>query len=208
MRNYLLVSLCLIAFLSCLAGEDITINEVYYTKKTNTNDAQWLEIYNSMSSDVDISGWKISTSTNLSNAFIIPVGTVVNSKSFFIFAANIDVMASLWGLTKNLIEYGDALTFSETGDNIHLFNNTNNEVDAVWFGNGGEMGSTNAAHTVSFGMSLARNPDGKDSDNPSLDFSERFPTPGQSNTFTGFTQSTWGKIKAIYSIYRKLLLGC
>lgn len=205
MRNYLLVSLCLIFFISFLAGGNITINECYYTTKTNSNEAQWIEIYNNSSNDIDISGWKLTTSKNLGNAFLIPAGTIINSKDFFIFAASRDVMVSVWGVSKNVIEYEDVLIFSQTGDDIHLFNTTNKEVDAVWYGDGGEMGSNNAANLVSFGMSLARNPDGRDTDDPSRDFTERFPTPGQSNNFTGFTQSTWGKIKAIYSIKKKLL---
>jgi len=204
MRVYLLVFLCLIVFLSFLSAETITINEIYYTTKNNGNEAQWLELYNSSSQDVDITGWKISTSKNSSNAFLIPAGTIINSKGFLVFAASRDVMASLWGLTKNVIEYGSELTFSETGEDIHLFDATNNEIDVIWYGDGDEMGSSNAASTASFGSSLARSPDGRDTDNPSRDLTERFPTPAQSNNFTGFSQTTWGKIKAIYSIKKKL----
>jgi len=205
MKKYLFAFFCLIIFGAYLFAEDVTINEIYYTSKTNTNETQWLELYNSSNSKIDIGGWKIGTSKNPSNAFIIPAGTTINSKSFLVFASSKDVMSSLWGTSKEVIEYGEAMTFEQTGDDIHLFNNTNNERDAVWYGDGGEMGSNNAAHSVSFGMSIARNPDGNDTDNPSTDLSERFPTPGQTNSFTGFTQSTWGKIKAIYSTKRRLL---
>ena len=205
MRKYPLVILCLIAFISCLAGGDVVINEIYYTTKTSSNQVQWLEIYNRSYSEINISGWKISTSNDLSGAFLIPAGTTINAKDFLIFAASRDVMASLWGLTDKVIEYGDVLNFSQTGDDIHLLDNTNQEYDVVWYGDGGEAGSTNAANLVSFGTTLARNIDGKDTDNPSHDFSQRFPTPGQSNSFTGFSQSTWGKIKAIYSIKRLYL---
>lgn len=204
MRNYLLVCLFLITFLPVLVAEDITINEVYYTVKNNSDKSQWIELYNNSNTAIDMSGWKISASKDPNTGFLIPGGTIINPKDFFIFAASTDVMASLWGLTKNVIEYGDALTYSQNGDDIHLFDTTSKEVDAVWYGDGGEMGSINAANPVSFGMSLARNPDGKDTDNPSQDFYEHFPTPGQSNSFTGFSQSTWGKIKAIYSIKKKL----
>ncbi len=206
MKFYMFVFLCLITFLSFLAAGDITINEFYYTTRTSGNETQWIELYNSSNSDIDISGWKIGTSKNSSNAFTIPAGTIVNTKDFLILAASSDVMASLWGLIKNVIEYGEAVIIDKTGDDIHLFNNENTDIDAVWFGDGGEMGATNAAHTVSFGMSLARDPDGKDSNNPSMDFTERFPTPCHSNNFTGFNQSTWGKIKAIYSIKKKFLV--
>ncbi|MCK4233818.1 lamin tail domain-containing protein, partial [candidate division WOR-3 bacterium] len=190
MRNYLFVFLCLITFLSFLFGEDIAINEIYYTTRTNSNETQWIELFNKTSNEIDISGWKLSTSKDGSSAFDIPAGTVIDPKGFLIFAASRDVMVSLWGLTKNVIEYGDVLIISETGDNIHLFDNTKKEIDAVWFGDGGEMGSTNSAMFVSFGMSLSRNPDGKDTNNPSVDFSQRFSTPGHSNNYTGFSQST------------------
>lgn len=204
MRPYLFVFLILL-FFSLLAAGDITINEVYYTTKTNGNETQWIELFNSSSNEVDISGWKLTVSKSTNDAFIIPAGTVIDGKNFLILAASRDVMSSLWGLNKDIVEYDDALDIEQAGDDVHLFNPLNEEVDAVWFGNGGEMGSPNAAPTITFGMSLARHPDGSDTDNPSRDFSERFPTPEQSNSFTGFNQSTWGKIKAIYSIREKLL---
>jgi hypothetical protein len=204
MRPYLCVFLIILLF-TFLAAGDITINETYYTTKTNGNETQWIELFNSSSNEKDISGWKLTVSKSTNDAFIIPAGTVLNGKDFLIFAASSDVMSSLWGLNKNIIEYGNALDIEETGDDVHLFNALNEEIDAVWFGSGGEMGSNNAAANVSFGMSLARHPDGSDTDNPARDFSERFPTPEHSNSFTGFNQSTWGKIKAIYSIREKLL---
>lgn len=206
MRPYLFVFLIVLLF-SLLAAGDITINEIYYTTKTNGNETQWIELFNDSNSDIDISGWKLSLSESTDQAFTVPAATVINGKDFLIFAASSDVMSSLWGLNKDIIEYGDALDIARTGDDIHLFNENDDEVDAVWFGDGGEMGSGNAASIVSFGMSLARYPDGSDTDNPARDFSERFPTPEQSNSFTGFNQSTWGKIKAIYSIKGKLLLS-
>jgi hypothetical protein len=205
MRKHLCAFLIILFFLSFLAAGDITINEIYYTTRTNGNETQWIELFNKSNSEIDISGWKLTVSKNTSNAFIIPAGTILNGEDFLIFAASSDVMSSLWGLNKDIIEYGDALQVQETGDDVHLFNNLNEEIDAVWFGDGGEMGPTNAAHAVSFGMSLARHPDGSDTDNPLHDFSERFPTPENSNSFTGFNQSTWGKIKAIYSIRERLL---
>ncbi len=204
MRFYLLVFLSLMVIVFGLSAENLTINEIYYTTRNNGNETQWLELYNSSTQNVDIGGWKIGTSMNPGSAFLIPAGTVINSKDFLVFASSMDVMASLWGLTENVVEYGNKLTFSQTGEDIHLFNATNNEIDVIWYGDGDEMGSSNAANTVSFGSSLARNPDGRDTDNPSRDLTGRFPTPGQSNNFTGFSQGTWGKIKAIYSIKRKL----
>lgn len=205
MRPYLYVSLYILVLFSFLAAGDITINEIYYTTKTNGNETQWLELFNSSSNEINISGWKLTVSKSTNDAFIIPAGTVIHEDDFLIFAASSDVMSSLWGLNKDIIEYGDALDIARTGDDIHLFNALNEEIDAVWFGDGGEMGSTNAASIISFGMSLARHPDGSDTDNPLRDFSERFPTPEHSNSFTGFNQSTWGKIKAIYSIRERML---
>ncbi len=204
MRPYLCAILIILLF-TFLAAGDITINEIYYRTKTNGNETQWIELYNSSTSELDISGWKLTLSKSTDDAFIIPAGTVLNGKDFLVFAASGDVMSSLWGLNKDVIEYDDALDIEQAGDDIHLFNSLNEEIDAVWFGDGGEMGSANAAPTISFGMSLARHPDGSDTDNPSRDFTERFPTPEHTNSFTGFNQSTWGKIKAIYSIREKLL---
>ncbi|OQX56601.1 MAG: hypothetical protein B5M53_00585 [Candidatus Cloacimonas sp. 4484_209] len=207
MRKYLFVLFFLVVFVSYLAASDITINEVYYTVKGNGNSNQWIELYNNSSKQIDIGGWKISTSKSPDDGFIIPAGTTIGPKGFLVFAASKDVMSTLWGVKNSVVEYGDALGFSQEGEDIHLYNQSNTEIDAVWYGNGGDMGSNKAAKAVSFGMSIARSPDGNDSNNPSLDFSERFPTPAQSNSFTGFSQSTWGKIKAIYSIKKRLFFG-
>lgn len=206
MKKYLFVLFLMLTLVSCVLAHDITINEVYYTVKNNSNKAQWIELYNESDNEIDIRGWKISTTGNPGDGFTIPAGTVIKSESYVVLASSKDVMASLWGLSKNVVEYDEALFFEQSGDNIHLYDSNNNLIDEIWYGTGGEKGSTNAAGTVSFGMSLARNPDGSDTDNPSSDLSERFPTPGNSNLFTGFSQSTWGKIKAIYSIKNKFFL--
>ena len=82
----LTIGLCVPAY-SQTPSEHIVINEI----DTNPNGddslavSEWVELYNPTDSDVDISGWKIASTTVLKKTFTIPDGTILSPDKFLIF---------------------------------------------------------------------------------------------------------------------------
>ncbi len=169
------------------------INEVFYDATSGQGAepyAEWIELYNSSASDIDLSGWMIADDPDpygtSEGRFTFPSGTVLPAGGFLVLAYNADTFATYWDTTGiTVIAYGDSaqyLSLANSGDDIHLFDASRAEVDAMWYGNGGDMGSTGAAPDVSPGHSLARYPDGQDTNDPSADFQDSsVPTPGHPN---------------------------
>ena len=171
----------------------VKINEVFYDAATGQGaepHAEWIELYNSSESDIDLSGWMIADDPDPNGTsegrFTFPTGTVLPAGGFLVLAYNADTFAAYWDATGiTVIAYGDSaqyLSLANSGDDVHLFDASLAEVDAMWYGSGGDMGSTGAAPDVSAGHSLARYPDGQDTNDPSADFQDSpVPTPGRPN---------------------------
>lgn len=185
-------------------GAGLTINEVLYDTNNGNQgpepQGEWIEIYNFDIADVDVSGYIISDDPNPRNpggegAYTIPSGTVVPAVGFLLLVYD---SATFWNAvnqgaypppfpTTVILQYGSTasnLILANSGDDIHLFAPDLTVVDEMWYGNGGDMGSTNAAPDVPEGSGLGRSPNGYDTDIPANDFYEAGPTqltPGSLN---------------------------
>ena len=92
--NHLLILLCtiLIAGISAPAYAQ-TISDHVVINELDTNpfgdDSQsineWVELYNPTDSDIDLSGWKIASTTVLKKTLTIPDGTIIGSDKFLKF---------------------------------------------------------------------------------------------------------------------------
>jgi len=219
MRSLFAVSF-LIGFLllSGLSAADVVINEIMVQFDSDADeDLQWIELYNDGPQDIDVSGWLLSTSPIQSlikrRDLVLPQGAVVPAHGYLLLVNDLDdtkdhdgrCFSSQWSPPAGveIIEYGlDApqLNLDVSGDDVHLADAGRNEIDAVWYGHGGEMGGDQAAPDVTAGSSLGRNPNGRDTDDPAADFiAFSHPTPGASNQSAPVTQrSTWSKIKLLF----------
>jgi CotH kinase protein/Lamin Tail Domain/Chitobiase/beta-hexosaminidase C-terminal domain len=87
--NKLLFTLVLIFFASILSAQ-ILINEISAANLSGLTDEDgdredWVELYNSGSSSVNISGWFLSDNPNKPQKWIIPNGTTINAGAYRIF---------------------------------------------------------------------------------------------------------------------------
>jgi len=207
-------SLCL----SGLSAADVVINEIMVQLDEEADeDLQWIELYNDGPQDVDVSGWLLATSPIQRLAkrrdLVLPAGTVIPAHGYLVLVNDLDdtrdhdgrCFNDRWTLPAGVeaVEYGaDApqLNLETSGDDIHLSDDGKNEIDALWYGTGGDVGSLNAAPDITAGSSLGRNPNGRDTDDPAADFiAFSHPTPGASNQSAPVTQrSTWSKIKLLF----------
>ncbi len=186
----------------------VKINEVFYDPATGQGaepEGEWVELYNAGSSPVDLSLWIFTDDTgyayNNEGNFTIPNGTQIDPGGFLILCNDSDTFVTYWTAPAGvpIVPYGafdqGIIQFNNTGDDLHLFMPDGQGgytlVDEMWYGSGSgnDMGSTNAAPDVAAGHSLARSPNGYDTDNPSNDFQDNpSPTPGSSNP-TAVTES-------------------
>lgn len=216
MGKRLLVSL----LLSLLIGvglaraADVVINEVFYNPAwPGEYDNEWVELYNTSVGSVDLGGWVIGDGSDTTHEgyFSIPTGTTLQGGGYAIICHRSDSLEAHWGSVippaTLILQYEGAPTagsfqLANGGDDIHLYNASLGEVDVVWYGNGGGLGSVNAPAGVPAGHSIGRYPNGADSGNCSSDFRDYSePTPGRPNpAAVGLSPATWGKIKAMFSV--------
>ncbi len=57
--KYFLAFFCSVLFLPCLAFADVKINEVAWMGTSTSQYSEWIELYNSGSSDISLAGWKL-----------------------------------------------------------------------------------------------------------------------------------------------------
>jgi len=113
----ILLSLVLIVGISAPASaqtitDHIMINEVDTNPPGDDSESisEWVELYNPTDSDVDLSGWSISSTTILKKTLTIPEGTIISSGDFLTF-----VNEKVW--------------FTDTAELIELRNNDGLLVD-------------------------------------------------------------------------------
>lgn len=142
--------------------DNIKINEVM-VYSNNDADGEWIELYNPKSSDVDISSWKLSDSEG---TWTFPSSSIIFANSYLIIANRGSYFFSTYGFyadyeafdtssSQNMIRTG-TLTLANSGDDLTLFDSSNNIIDQVWYGNGGNLGSANATLKPNKNHSLGR----------------------------------------------------
>ncbi len=174
----------------------VVINEVYYDAPSGYSEPQneWIELYNPTSNNVDISGWNI---TDYEGNWSFPDGTTIPAGGYILIVndatydnqfsdlfpgVHVDFDTNTSNTVPDVAVSG-SLSLANSGDDVHLLDADGNEVDVVWYGNGGDMGRTNAAPDVAAGHSIARLYNAEDTDNSSADFyDELSPTPRAQNT--------------------------
>lgn len=62
----------------------VTFNEIHYNPQGTTEDQEWIEVYNQMAINVDLSGWKLTGGAD----FIFPEGTTISGGGYYLIAKN------------------------------------------------------------------------------------------------------------------------
>jgi hypothetical protein len=96
-----------------LAASGIYINE--FMANPGPNNTEWIELYNNLSSSVDLAGWSLDDNGG-STAFTIPNNISIPGKGFLLFYANV---------TK--------ISLNNNGDSVRLFDNSRRLADSVTY---------------------------------------------------------------------------
>lgn len=96
----------------------VVFNEVMY-HPADPVDSEWIELYNQMAVDVDMSGWQLSGGID----FSFPEGTILPGGSFLVVAANPATIAGSIGPFTGSLSNG--------GEKIELLNNSDRLMDSL-----------------------------------------------------------------------------
>src|SRR5438874_5150559 len=134
--KYLAVSLALVFVLISLptarADSTVVFNEIMYHPQTNEAQLEWVELYNQMAVDMDISGWYLTKAISYKFA----EGTVVPGGGFLVIASSPADLRAATGATNVIGPFTGKL--SNNGDTIELRNNNNRLMDSVSYGVDGD----------------------------------------------------------------------
>lgn len=119
MKNLVYIIILMLGLTSCLKDKDlitpqepngsatpVVINEVF-----STGDPDWVELYNTSSEDIDISGYGVSDGPTKKTE--IPAGTIIPANGYYVYECNDFGLSSggesfyLWDAEDNLVDFID-----------------------------------------------------------------------------------------------------
>jgi hypothetical protein len=159
------------------ADTSIVFNEIMYHPATNETGMEWVEFYNQMAVDVDISGWSVAGGIQ----YTFPSDTIVRGRGYLLLALSPGTMMTTTGLPN---VYGPFVgRLSNNGDDLQLRNNSGRVVDSLSYGIEGDW----PVAPDGSGVSLAKR-DRDSASGPAADWtsSEQMGgTPGMQNFISG-----------------------
>lgn len=173
---------------ACPGSTTVVINEVRYDLPGGGDAGnEWVELYNLTGSAIDIGDWKLQWGTNsfANNELTIPTGTMIDANGYYVIGGQNVTAADL--STAELVNLGNAST---APDGVRIVDDAANVIDTVLYGDPGAntdawmddcgLATTWAPDTFP-SQSLARQPNGQDT-NSATDFqTDNTPTMGAAN---------------------------
>ena len=107
----------------------LTFNEIMYHPPTDEAGMEWVEFYNQLAVDVDISGWSVSGDTD----YTFPDGTRVAGRSYIVLARTPEDFQAATGISSNL--FGPFVSpLDNQGGTLELRNRSGRLMDRLDFG--------------------------------------------------------------------------
>ena len=107
----------------------VVINEINYYSNEAFKPSDWIELYNSKSSSIDVSNWKIKDD-NDNNIFVIPNGTQIAANGYLVVVKNEMNFTSVFPNVPYIGELG--FGFGQT-DAVRLYNSAEKLMDEVYY---------------------------------------------------------------------------
>jgi hypothetical protein len=163
------------------APGSVTFAEMLYHPPSN-GDLEWIELYNPMVLDMDLSGWSLDGGV----AYTFGEGTVLAAGGFLVVAADPALLADVTGFADAVGPYNGKL--SNSGERIDLRNNGGRLIDTIAYGDDDPW----PVQADGSGFSLAKiNPDAASDHAENWTVSTEFGgTPGESNLLDPFEPPT------------------
>jgi hypothetical protein len=108
----------------------LVISEIYAGPPADVTDGEWFELYNTTDQAIDLDGWSFKDDKN-SESISSPVSVPAHG---YVVLGQSDKSKSNGGVSVDYA-YGNSLSLSSKGDELHLFSPGGDEIDAVVFDN-------------------------------------------------------------------------
>ena len=113
-KSPLILWAVVLAAAPCVQGA-VVINEIMYHPSSENTDEEFIELYNSGSAAVDITGWKFTSGVN----FTLPAGSVIPAGGYLVVAANAGAFQAKYPGVTNFVA-GWTGVLSNSGNKITL----------------------------------------------------------------------------------------
>ncbi|MDB6113049.1 MAG: CotH protein [Pedosphaera sp.] len=111
----------------------LVFNEIMYHPATNEAGMEWIELYNQLAVDVDVSGWRLGGDSS----YAFPNGTRVAGRSYIVLARDPAQLQAATGLSSNV--FGPFVSpLNNQGGTLELYNNSGRLMDRLTFGTDGD----------------------------------------------------------------------
>ena len=110
----------------------VVFNEIMYNAADGDDSVEWIELYNQLAVDMDISEWEIKGGVD----FAFPDDTIVPGRGYLVVALDPQALEDSTGFNKAIGPYAGRL--SNSGDSLKLYNNDHRLMNSVEFNDGGE----------------------------------------------------------------------
>ncbi|HPI36653.1 MAG TPA: CotH kinase family protein [Ignavibacteriaceae bacterium] len=156
------------------------INEINYKSSPAFDTEDWIEIFNPLENEIDLTGWKISDD-NPANAYSFPLGSKIEGNGYIVVCRDTTKFKLLYPNMYNVfgnLDFG----LSSDGDMVLLYDYMGNLIDSVKFQSSGNWTSIPNGNGPT--LSLV-NPQSDNSIAENWKTSEFYGTPGRLNdTYT------------------------
>lgn len=135
--HYLAASLLLVCCLfatilspstSAASPNDVIINEIQYNPNTGNQNDEFLELYNTTASPIDLGGWRFSAGITL-NTTTFTAGTIIPAHGYLVVSPNIAQTMTTYGVVSSA-EYAPT-NLSNGGEVVTLVDDSSNVISSV-----------------------------------------------------------------------------
>ncbi len=114
-----------------LYTDSLVINEIMYNPADDFNTDDWVEFYNPMQNDLDISNWVFKDEDD-EHVFAFPEGTIIPTAGYLVLCKDSELFSGLFPEVTNFV--GDmSFGLSGSGELIRLYDETGALVDTVYY---------------------------------------------------------------------------
>ncbi|HAH50126.1 MAG TPA: hypothetical protein DCL80_02225, partial [Balneola sp.] len=117
---------------------NVLFSEIFYDTPGTDGEEEWIELYNTTSQQIDISGFTITDNNGTGAVYTFPSGTTIDGQAYFTVAKVAIGFQPLYNSDAH--QYGNIPDLNNTGDALLLKDNTGSLVDEVAWEGGASAG--------------------------------------------------------------------
>ena len=117
------------ATVSAASPNDVIINEIMYNPNTGNQNDEFLELYNTTGSNIDLGGWSFSAGVTLTGGGSFTGGTIIPANGYLVVSPNIAQTLATYGVAASA-EYAPS-NLSNGGETVTLIDDSANVISSV-----------------------------------------------------------------------------